>query len=435
MTYSWHSRCYLRLVLLVSVGFLLTSCGTSPQENEPVDSNIEASHTPIVTAEQTLVAAATLMPTPIVMSTETPGIPVATATPRPSATATLVSTPTHTSAPTATPTIPSIPCDSAGTLPDKAFPAEVDVRRSRVAVADPYLYLAVEQYIGVFDISDPTTPKFWGFWDFPALPEISDFKVHNDIAYVASGSLLEILNLVPQCRFASVARMDLPFQIFRLQVEGDRLYVGGYSAEGGPLHVNILSIVLPSQPETLSTVELERAVWSVHNEKLYSHVLGDVEKILVTDLAEPTSPRTKPVNINVEPEILTRSLPRFVKDTLYLLSERDGLFIVSDLQEDIPMVQHNPESYIFIEVFEIQDNYIFLGENSCDVECSSRAWILDAEDGTKLSILGLYPHYPVWHYLEIQEDVIYALAEDTLLVIDISDIANPMIIGEVPLLI
>ena len=305
---------------------------------------------------------------------------------------------------------------------------------SRVVAANPYLYLAAGQYIGVFDISDPTAPLFRGFWDFPALPEISAFIVQNDIAYVASGSMLEILNLVPQCRFARVARMDLPIQISRLQVEGDRLYVGGYSADDGPLHVDILSIVLPSQPETLSTIELERAVWSVHNEKLYSNVLGDVEKILVTDLGEPTNPRTMPVNINVEPEILTRSLPRFVKDTLYLLSDRGEVFIVNDLQAEIPAVRVIPEQYPFIEVFQVQDDYIFLGSNWCDVECTSRLWVLDAVNGTELSRLGLHPHYPVWQYLEIPENIIYAFANDTLLVIDISDITNPMIIGEVPLL-
>jgi hypothetical protein len=229
--------------------------------------------------------------------------------------------------------------------------------------------------------------------------------------------------------------MDLPIQISRLQVEGDRLYVGGYSADDGPLHVNILSIVLPSQPETLSTIELERAVWSVHNEKLYSHVLGDVEKILVTDLAEPANPRTKPVNINVEPEILTRSLPRFVKDTLYLLSDRGEVFIVNDLQAEIPAVRVIPEQYPFIEVFQVRDDYIFLGSNWCDVECTSSLWVLDAVNGTELSRLGLHPHYPVWRYLEITENIIYAFTNDTLLVIDISDTANPMIIGEVPLLI
>ncbi|MFZ0545117.1 MAG: hypothetical protein WAM60_06750, partial [Candidatus Promineifilaceae bacterium] len=192
-----------------------------------------------------------------------------------------------------------------------------------------------------------------------------------------------------------------------------------------------LSILQLAQPQTLGSIELEPSRWSVHDEKLYSF---DFEKLLVTNLADPTSLHTDQVNINLDPELLSPSPAEFVGDTLYILSERDGLFIIGDLQEDMPTVQHNPESYIFIEVFEIQDNYIFLGENSCDVECASILWILDAKDGTELSRLGLYPHYPVWRYLEIRKNIIYALAEDTLLVIDISDISNPMIISEVPLL-
>jgi hypothetical protein len=431
MTHSWYSRYYPHLVLLISIGFLLTSCGTSPQQNELVDSNIEASHTPLVTAGQTLVAAATLTPVPTAISTKTPEIPVATATSRPSATATPESSPTHTPAPTATPTIPSIPCDSAGTLPAKAFPAEVDMDHSRVAAANPYLYLAAGQYIGVFDISDPTVPQFWGFWDFPNLPEISAFVVQNDIAYVASGFVLEILNLSPQCRFATVARIELPFQIFDLQVDRDRLYVGGYSNDLQQLHVAILSILQLAQPEGLGAVELEPSRWSVHDEKLYSF---DFEKLLFTNLADPTSPHTEQVNINLDPELLSPSPAEFVGDTLYILSERDGVFIVNDLQAEIPAVRFIPKQYPFIEVFQVQDDYIFLGSNWCDVECTSSLWVLDAVNGTELSRLGLHPHYPVWQYLEIPENIIYAFANDTLLVINISDMAHPIIIGEVPLL-
>jgi hypothetical protein len=162
--------------------------------------------------------------------------------------------------------------------------------------------------------------------------------------------------------------------------------------------------------------------------------LGDVERILVTDLAEPTSPRTEQVNINIEPELLLRSLTRFVENRLYLLSDRGEVTMIEDLQEEVPAVRFIPEEYLFIGVFLVQDDYIFLGSNWCDAGCTSILWILDAVNGTELSSLGLDPHYPVWRYMEIQRNIVYALTEDTLLVIDISDLGNPMIIGEVPLL-
>lgn len=432
MTYPWYSRCFIRLVFFVSASLLLTSCGMSYQQGGQLEPNIEATNTSVATVKvsQSLAVAATLTPPSTITSTEQPEIPVATATPGPSATATPEPSPTHTAAPTVTPTL--IPCDSAGALPAETFPAQVDMGRSRVAVAAPNLYLAVGQYIGVFDVSNPTTPIFLGFSDFPALPEISAFIVHQNIAYVASGSVLELLNLAPQCRLASVAHMELPFQITRLQVEGDRLYVGGYLDDDEQLHVAVFSIMLPLQPESLGTVELEQARWSIHDENLYSL---DYEKLLVTDLADPTSPHTEPININVEPEILEQSNARFVDDRLYIYSERDGLFIIGDLQSETPSVRYNPVRYPYIRVLQVQNNYIFLGENSCYVGCNgSTAWVLDAEEGTELTRLILSPHHPVWQYLEMREDIIYAFAEDTLLVIDISDLGNPMIIGEVPLL-
>jgi hypothetical protein len=409
----------VNLVYLFIVILILTSC----------NNNIEG----IQTKELMTPELVESMPTPTVTNTLQAEIALATATDLPIVTATSEPSPTHTPTFTATPSTTPIPCDSASMLPTEAFPAQVDMERSRIAVANPYLFLAVEQYIGLFDISDPPLPVFLGFWEFPALPEISALVVRNDIVFAASGSSLEILNLASQCRLASLTRIELPFQIFRLQLEGDRLYVGGNSAADEPLNVAILSIARPLEAEILNMVELEPAVWSVHDERLYSHVLGDVERILVTDLAEPTSPRTEPVNINIGPELLLRSLTRFVENKLYLLSDRDEFTMVEDLQAEVPVVWFFTEVYLFIAVFQVEDDYVFLGSNWCDAGCSSILWILDAVNGTELSSLALHPHHPVWRYVEIQQDIIYAFAEDTLLVIDISDLDQSMFIGEVPL--
>ena len=436
MAHSWYFRSYLHLILFASAMFLLIGCIMSTPQSGLVDSNIVPTTTQLATVMlgQTVVTTDDFTPTPTIENTKSHETPMATYTNRSLATTTPEFSPSPTPALTATPDIQTIVCDSANALPAEAFPTQVEMERSRVVIAEPYLYLAVEQYIGVFDISVPNAAQFWGFWDFPALSEISDFKVQNDIAYVASGSALELLSLAPQCRFASILRMDLPFQIFRLQVEGDRLYVGGYSADDQHLHVTILSLSLPSQPENLGSVDLERAIWSVHNEKLYSLVLGDLEKLLVTDLTDPTSPHTEPLNINVEPQLLAQSLTRFVNDTLYLLSERDGVFIVKDLQAETPVVHHGPVKYPFIKVFQVQDNYIFLGDNWCDAGCSSKVWILDAENGTELSSLGLHPYYPVWRYVEIRKSIIYAFSNDALLMIDISDMTHPIIIDKVSMI-
>lgn len=420
---------YYYLILFAGFSLLLVSCGT----NAP-SSGIAVSNNDTLGTAQTLVAVSSPAPIPSIENLEFQETSVATATLRQTTIVPPTAAPTQTPPATAFPSPQSpVACEETNALPEKAFPAQVDMERSKIAVANPYLFLAVEQYIGLFDISNPPLPVFLGFWEFPALPEISALVVRNDIVFAASGSSLEILNLASQCRLARISRIELPFQIFRLQLEGDRLYVGGYSAADTPLNVAILSIARPLEAEILNMVELEPAVWSVHDERLYSHVLGDVERILVTDLAEPTSPRTEPVNINIGPELLLRSLTRFVENKLYLLSDRDEFTMVEDLQAEVPVVWFIPEEYLFIAVFQVEDDYVFLGSNWCDAGCSSILWILDAVNGTELSSLALHPHHPVWRYVEIQQDIIYAFAEDTLLVIDISDLDQSMFIGEVPL--
>jgi hypothetical protein len=55
---------------------------------------------------------------------------------------------------------------------------------------------------------------------------------------------------------------------------------------------------------------------------------------------------------------------------------------------------------------------LFLGENWRDVGCGSFLWTLDALDERELSGFSLNPYYPVWQYMKISEDVIYAFTKD-----------------------
>lgn len=344
-------------------------------------------------------------------------------------TATPLPLPTNTLEPS--PTAIKVECQNTGTLPIQTSPSSVDIDSAHIAVNGDFLYLAVEHYIGVFDIINPEFPEFLGFWQFPNMPDILDIVVDNGIVYIVNGLTIQALNASPQCQFEKIATIDVPFQVFQLASENGNLYAGGGSESQGIEQVVIFSTQNPKQPEELGTIDLgqEPAIWSIFQETLYS-LSGD--KLTVTDVSNPAIPHVQPVNLTLDSEVLRYTPQEFVKDTLYLLWGSDTLTIISDLDRTSPTVtRHNDNKYIMIDVFQVQESYIFLGINSCDVECASGVLILDADDGQKIASVSLYPYYPVYDYQEIERNLVYAFSDNTLVVVDISDGDKPEIINEV----
>lgn len=433
-------RFNLYVIFLVTFVFLLIGCAITTGQNDPtVASETLATQTATILPSLTTGPVISSPTLPLTKTSEPDEISlVITTTVTPIVTATSSPIPTYT--PTPSPTVAAFPCNDTGKFPGKAFPSQVDMSRSnnqRVAISYPFLYLAVEQYIGVFDISDPDAPQFWGFWDFPEWPDISTLQVHNGVAYFTSGSTLIIVNLSLQCRFQTISTIEIPAQVFQIEIEGNRLYVDETSIETGKNLVAVFSISEPSQPLELGIVDLGQiATWSVFDKTIYS--LGD--ELITFDVSDPANPSPKPANLTLDPDILAYSPSVFQKDRLYLLWETSKLTIISQMHDESPVFKRNPQQQIVMGdlayfIFQVSENYIFLGGYSCDIACGSYVTFFDIEDGQKMSGLGIPDHQsPVYSYYEIKPDVIYAFTDDSLLIIDISSIAQPVIIAEVSLI-
>lgn len=410
------------MILVISFFFVIVSCGVSVGENGPAFAETEATPRALLTEP--------ILPTVAIEATATMGaVPdnvqeemvVETTTLVPSLTAT--SWPSLTSTPIPSPTAVAVACQPTGDLPDKAFPGQVDMSHShnqRVAILYPYLYLAAEQYLGLFDISDPAAPRFLGFWNLPDFPDISTLRVVNGIAYFTTGSRLVILNLSPQCRFETIATIDIPFQIFKLEIENKRLYVGGFSEEARRDLVAIFSIEQLDKPEELGIVDLGEAPasWTVFEETIYA--LG--EKLIVVDVANPAEPQTQEVKLTLDLQILSRSPLQFFEDRLYVLWGTHTVTIITHLHEEMPVVKYNPVQQIIggnlaYFVYQVSRNYIFLGDSRCDAtSCNSAVTIFDTQDGKQLASLGIHPeHYPIRGYYEITPSIIYAFSNEQLL--------------------
>jgi hypothetical protein len=418
-------------------------CNVDSNENGLVASSPEAINTTRPTATITSTLAIETLPafTPDSENSAPEEIARATATAIPTVTATPTPTPSLTPPPVPLPTAVFIECQATSPLPDKAFPTQLDMTGShnqRVAISYPYLYLAAEQYIGVFDISAPDKPIFLGFWEFPHWPNISTLQVNSGVIYFTTGTTLVTLNLSPECLFETIGTTDLSLQAYQLQIEDNHLYLGGLLPGTERRQISIFSIDGPGKLEESSTVDFgdEPARWSVFDGTIYS--LGDTFTLI--DVSDPTNPQTRESNLELDPEILRYSPSEFFEDRLYLLWEGHYLTIISNLQDEAPVVKRDSQQRIIGGdlsnfVYQVSENYIFLGDSLCDISCRSVVTIFNSENGQELSRYGLPDdHYPIHSYYEISQDIIYAFSDEFLLVMDISDIANPKIIAEVPLI-
>ena len=428
-------------ILIISALYFLASCG-SISATPPLNTTTATRN--VITATSRSIATPSILkvtPTSTTASTRQITIshtplpatehPTALSTTTTTTTTTTLATTKNSPIPTSQPFPTLIPCDNQDKLPEKSFPIEIDIQSSQVFVAEPYMYLAVEQYIGIFDISDPVYPQFLGFWEFPDWSDISDIQVHNNVVYVVSDSTLHMLSLNPQCQFSSISNVEMPFQILHTEFEQDRIYTGGYLENQKTVQIIVLSNK-SYPPVELGVISLEPAIWSVSQQHIYSL---SSDTVSVTDVSTLQQAETQLVNFVPDEEVLSRSWGTLIKDAIYLFSEQDGVLIVKNLANESPVIHHDKRQYIGIDEFQIYEDYIILGSNFCDVECGSVAYILDADTGVKLSSFNLLPYYPVYNFLEIRNDIIYALSDNSLLVIDISDISNPQIIGKIPLTI
>lgn len=439
MTNMRSERSNTIILLLAALVFGLMSCqSTSSQENQSTSGEPSIS---LRETEQPTTISSILDNATVTLPTETPlpnHTPTAKSTTISSPTAVLLPTTTSTNPPT--PTASVVPCKNTERLPSKAFPSEIDMNGShnqRVAISYPFLFLAVEQYIGVFNIANPATPQFLGFWDFPDWPDISALQVYNEVAYFVSGSTLVTVNLSLQCRFEKIATIDIPFKIFRLQIEDDRLFVGGVSDTNERI-ITIYSIETPQQMNELGSVYLGNVpfTWSVTENIIYA--LGG--ELILVNVSDPALPQTKSVNLTLDSEQLSYSPSLWKEDRLYLLWEGDTLTIFSHLQDTSPVMVQNSERQLILGnldyfAFQVSDDYIFLGGYTCEGSCGSYVTIFDSVNGEKLSGLGIPEHQsPIHSYYEIESNIIYAFSDDSLLVIDITNQDEPVIIDEIKLI-
>jgi|CXWK01.1.fsa_nt_gi hypothetical protein len=395
-----------------------------------------------------VVTATAAQPTASLESSSPPTMPAPTTAPTSTATPISIDTPTTiptvTPTPSLTPTVTAIPfpCptprfmlhlfDRAGALP-------LDVSMDRAHFADDGdIFIAVENWVGLvilsepFDVADPRAINVAGFVQWPDLPTISDIAARDNLVFLAAGSQLVVANAAHACWLTPLATAEFSFPVQDIELEGNRLYVGGIADD--QLHLEVLNLDVLPAIERLDSLTLPPAIWSVVGEQLltYDRQSGVVT---VTDVSNGGAAQTSDVPLPLDPAWRFFGPPQLVDNTLSLLVIDKGLGSIIGLLESEPTAHWREVPIEFaIEGHMAQVDRIFIFSNWGDAGSnSSTVWTGARDEQDPLREISLYPHYPVHHYYAISDSVIFAFSDYSLIVIDLTAPEGQEIVRTYPL--
>lgn len=307
------------------------------------------------------------------------------------------------------------------------LPLDISLADAHYAFLPPRdLYVAVQNWIGIVRldeperlVADPYSILTYGFEEVPGLPAATDIEVSsNGLLYLTGDFRLTLLHADDPCYLVQAATADFPFPAQDVELEGARVYVGGQDGEG--LHISVLDQAALPKLQQLTMLTFPRGVWSVVGEQLLTY---DPVAALVTisDLSDLNAVVTREVAVPVEPEPNEIGQPQMFDDTLSLLIWDKGHMTMSSLLEAEPVVTWREfNTYYSFRFHLLQAKHIFVVHNWCDVGCTSGVYIADRNPEGEFEFFPLYPHYPVFHYHGIEEDVVLAFSDYSLIVMNLN---------------
>jgi len=120
------------------------------------------------------------------------------------------------------------------------------------------LYVAVANWVGLvkmeqpFDVGDRYDIEPPRFVEMPDFPLITDLEVQNDVAFVAGGSQLAVVNATWNCYWRPIAEATFPFLVQDVELESERIYVGG--SDGQQLTIAVLDRTALPEIRQLATL-------------------------------------------------------------------------------------------------------------------------------------------------------------------------------------
>lgn len=322
-----------------------------------------------------------------------------------------------------------------------ALPLDISLANAHYAFLPPHdFFIGVENQIGYVRLdepalltSDPFSIFVYGFAEIAELPPITDIEAQADsLLYLTGGSRLTVVHAGYLCYLAPVATADFPFPAQDVELEGERVYVGG--SDGQQLHVAVLDRTTLPEIRQLATLTFPVGDWSVVGKQLLT-VDSETAAVTVSDVSDLSAVTTRQVAVPFDAQWNVMGPPQLFDDTLWLMVWDKGLMTVTGLLNAEPMVLWREfHSYFAMDFVTMQETHTFVADNWCDAgNCAAYVDIAGRNPEGEFAHFSLYPHHPVLHYHAIGNDIVWAFSDYSLIVIDLTAPAGREIVRTYPL--
>ncbi len=314
-------------------------------------------------------------------------------------------------------------------MPHRVSPDSVNMAHSHIVVEQPYMFLAIEHYMSMFDLTDPIYPRFYGFWDLGEIPEITGLVTYNRVVYVSSGNTVYALNSSVHCRFTLLTQIEMPFPIDQLELNAGNLYIGGRFQD--EKQIALVHIITPTELDLAHILNLRTpyVLWSLHEGKLYFVDLP-ADEFWVLDATASTRDDAQILSADINLDTLRPVWLELRGNVLYAHSEQIGFTIMTALPDELTVTTQGPPVFPLMGYnFQVQTKYIFLGTTFCDLTCTGSVTLFNATTGHEISFYDLWPFYPVVRFIETQGYLIYAFTEDSPLVKDAMLVIDSIVVN------
>lgn len=321
------------------------------------------------------------------------------------------------------------------------LPLEISLANAHAAFLPPHdFFIGVENQVGYVRLDEPallTTDPFsifvYGFDEIPNLPPITDIEAPADeLLYLTGGSRLTVVHAGDPCYLVPRATADFPFPAQDVELEGERIYVGG--SDGRQLHIAVLDRTALPEVRQLAALTFPPGVWSVVGDQLLTYESPSAAAT-VTDVSTLSAPVSRLVQLPLDPEWDAIGPAHLVNDAFSLLVRNRGVVSISRLLEPEQAVQWHPVQDDFMLGGHLaQELQLLIIENFSDMGSGSSTIHVARRDSQQGFVSAhLYPHYPVHSGYAISDDVVLAFSDYSLLVIDLTAPYRQEIVRTYPL--
>lgn len=298
-----------------------------------------------------------------------------------------------------------------------------------MAVANWVGLIKMEQPFNLGDRYDIEPPRFVEMPDFPL---ITDLEVQNNVAFVAGGSQLAVVNATWNCYWRPIAEATFPFLVQDIELEGERIYIGG--SDGQQLTIAVLDRTALPEIRQLATLTFAPGVWSVVDDQVLTHEPQSAT-ITITDVANLNAPVSRLVQIPLDPEWDSIGQPHLVEDAFSLLVRNRGLVSIAGLLgSELEVNWYKLSDDFTLGGHLAQERQLLIIENFADsYDTVSAIYVALRDSREGFVTAGLYPHFPVYGAYAISDNVVFAFSDYSLIVIDLTAPAGQEIVRTYPL--